>query len=190
MWPQNTPEQTEPVFREQFQRERARTCNWFSSYMLLYGGKQFFDVAWSVMEENKVQSQIKHTAGQTSLLLKSRRQACGSGSTRCKARYRHSHNAVQAGTSSNTAPKARRGKLPTRLDLDEAGPHLLQLPGRMHPMQACCDCWNLCYRGTQGQMVRMSTAYCRGWWSTLSYCIKVSQWPNTLSTKIFSICLS
>jgi len=85
------------------------------------------------MEENKVKPQIKHTAGQTSLLLKSRHQACGSGSTRHKARYRHSHNVVQARISLNTAPKARWGKLPTRLFLDEAGPHLLQLQAGCTP---------------------------------------------------------
>lgn len=77
--------------------------------MVLAVGKLFFDVALSTMEKNKVKPEIKHIAGQTSLLLKSRHQAWGSGPARDKAKYRHSQNEVQERTTLNTAAKARWG---------------------------------------------------------------------------------
>lgn len=57
-------------------------------------------------KKTKVKPQAKHTGEQTSLLIKSRHQACRSWS-RCKARHWHSHNTSQARTSLNTTSRAK-----------------------------------------------------------------------------------
>lgn len=63
----------------------------------------YFSLQW---KKTKVKPQVKHTGEQTSLLIKSRHQACRSR-PRPNARYWHSHNTCQARTSLNTAPKAK-----------------------------------------------------------------------------------